>query len=478
MNEYDRVPYVSEAREASSVERLAMLARLFALEAADPHAARVLELGAGDGGNLIPMAISFPGSSFTGIDLSHAAVERGQAAVTALGLANVKLIEGSIGALPFSAGEFDYVICHGVYSWVPPEVREAILRDVKRLLAPHGVAFLSYNAKPGSAIRGVLREMLLLHTRHIADPEEKLRQARALLGMFEIAANEGESLYALIMRSELAVALATNDALLYHDDLAPISQPFFLTEVVEAAQAHGLAFLCEANIFAMSLHNLPAELAAPLAELGRKDLLAKEQYLDFFTFRSFRQTLLCHAGAPVDRAIDLARVRQFRFRSDATSAGADPQGMHLFRATNRSEVRTADERAVRVLRQLSEAFPRSHTFEELQAASGAEAETLAEVLFETFMAGVVEFRVAEPAVAHDPGVRPLASPWARRAAATGRVVNLFHETVSLQPGDERLLPLFDGSRNVEEVARDSGVDSDVVEAALGRFTRAALFVAG
>jgi tRNA G46 methylase TrmB len=72
-------------------DRLATLATLFGLRPAPPQRCRVLELGCGDGGNLIPMALALPDASFVGVDAAPKAIARGQGVVAELGLANVTL---------------------------------------------------------------------------------------------------------------------------------------------------------------------------------------------------------------------------------------------------------------------------------------------------------------------------------------------------------------------------------------------------
>ncbi len=479
---YDVVPYLSGARLPTFPDGMAVIGRLLGLEPAHPNAARILELACGDGGNLIPMAISLPRSEFLGVDLAPTAVERGTAAIGELGLKNVRLLQGDIAALGDELGSFDYVIAHGVYSWVPASVRAALLGLVRRVMRPHGLAFVSYNAEPGDHIRGVLRGMMRMHTRAVTDPRKKIEQARALLGMLSLAPGNAGDAYRALLQSEVGKALAASDHLLYHDDLADISQPFFFTEFMDAAHAAGLEFAAEAAFHAMSLESLPVELAGALAELGRSDIIAKEQYLDFITCRGFRQTLLCHAGAPLDRAVTTARIRQLRCVSSLSRvAGADPgDSLVAFQTPHGSALTTDSPIAVAALDILRARFPRSVPFEALAAEAGAGdpagEQLLAEVLFRAFSAGAVGFRLHEPAAGDGVTGRPAASPWARLRAGARRCVNLYHETVHLEEPDAGLLPLLDGTRTVAEVATALGRDEPDVREALARLGRLSLLV--
>src|SRR5262249_14540707 len=142
---------------------------------------RVLELGCGSGGNLLPMAESLPESRFLGIDLSPRQVSSGQATIQELGLRNIELKAMSITDVDAEMGQFDYVICHGVYSWVPEPVQDKILAICKENLAPHGIAYVSYNTYPGWHLRGLVRELLYFHSRKIAEPAARVQHARAFL---------------------------------------------------------------------------------------------------------------------------------------------------------------------------------------------------------------------------------------------------------------------------------------------------------
>jgi methyltransferase-like protein/SAM-dependent methyltransferase len=480
--QYDIVPYRSAARTASHIDRIAALGRLLGMHSAHPNSARVLELGCGDGGNLIPMALSLPGSEFVGVDLSASAVARGVAAAEAAGVTNVSLRQGDIAAIGAEVGEFDYVIAHGVYSWVPAPVRAALLRLIRERMRPQGLAFVSYNALPGDHIRGVVRQMMRMHTAHITDPTRKLQQARALLQLLQQVPGAAGDVYRPLLQSEIGRALLASDDLLYHDDLADISQPFFFTEFMSAAQAAGLQFASEAVFHAMNINALPPELAAMLGELGQHDLIAKEQYLDFITCRGFRQTLLCHEEVALKRAIDAERIAQFRFFCEAQrEAPVEGQPGVSFRHRNGSALRTDHALTIQALDALITANPRSVPFDELAAGTGAtsaeDREVLASVLFQAFSAGVTELRLHEPQITVAVSERPAASAWARHTASSGRAPNLYHELIELDEPAKQLLPFADGTRSLPELAAAARLDVDGARKTLGELAKLGLLVA-
>src|SRR5260221_7836775 len=176
---YDEVLYPSYTHSQTHPERLAVIGALLGLEPALPTRCRVLELGCGNGSNLVPMAWGLPRSEFVGIDLAGRPIAQGQSMVRELRLANVRLVHGNLTEITGEWGKFDYIIAHGLYSWVPPEVARQLLVICRTLLAAQGIAFVSYNALPGGHLRNLLREMMLFHVRGFEAPEERVKQAVA-----------------------------------------------------------------------------------------------------------------------------------------------------------------------------------------------------------------------------------------------------------------------------------------------------------
>src|SRR5438045_9745973 len=89
LGRYEQVAYAGFVFPQTHPGRLAVIGALFGMNPAPPERSSVLELGCGDGGNLIPMAYELPGSHFFGLDLSPAAVPRGHEVIAHVGLNNV-----------------------------------------------------------------------------------------------------------------------------------------------------------------------------------------------------------------------------------------------------------------------------------------------------------------------------------------------------------------------------------------------------
>lgn len=228
---YADVPYPGFPFARTHPDHLAGLARRFGLAPADPDACAVLEIACGDGMNLIGMAAAADGVRATGIDVDATAIARGRAVADELGL-GVDLRVGDVCdrlELPVA----DYVICHGLYTWVPPRVADAALAALAGALAPDGVGFLSFNLAPGWGVRRALGPAL---ARHGGD-------ARELLATLPF---DGDDPYGEVMAAEQERLRRSPDPLLVHDDLGPHTTAAWHADVVAHADHHGLHVLCDA----------------------------------------------------------------------------------------------------------------------------------------------------------------------------------------------------------------------------------------
>jgi methyltransferase-like protein/cyclopropane fatty-acyl-phospholipid synthase-like methyltransferase len=457
---YDDVPYLSEPRYATHPDCLAAVATLFGMRPAPPGRCRVLELGCSTGGNLLAMAEALPDSRFVGIDLSPRQVAEAQAVARAVGLCNVDLRAQSILDFDGALGEFDYIVCEGVYSWVPEAVREKILAVCRRHLAPQGVAYVSYNVYPGWHQRGMVREMLQFHARGFADARERVRQARAFLDFLVRSVPNPDATYARLLREEADQLAPAADHYLFHEHLEEVNHPVYFHQFAERAAAHGLQYLEDAWWHAR-LAGVPPEVEAALGRWSA-DPLRQEQYLDFLYNRTFRQSLLCHDRLAPERRPSADRVPAFRVTTRARPVSARPEvsstAAEEFRTDKGREITTNIPLVKAALVALFEAWPRSLAFDDLVAASrqrlgpGAAGDdaagVLAEALLQLYLASLVALHVRAPEFVLEPGERPLASPLARHQAATGtRVTSRLHAHMEVQGLDREVLRCLDGTRD-------------------------------
>lgn len=442
---YDDVPYPGRPVAQSHPDRLATLARMFGVAAPELATCRTLEIGCGDGANLLPMACALPEATFTGIDTSPGAITAARARADALGLTNLHFEQVSLTDYVPAAGSVDYVIAHGVFSWVDEPLRDALLALCARALSEHGVAYISYNALPGGRLRQVFREILATELAGIDDPARRIAAARELLATLGAAWTYDEGLSTLV---GLAKSLGeANDALLYHDTLSPTNTPLYFRDFIAHAAQHRLGFLAEANFWEMQVGWLPHDVRPRvLATAGR---VAREQQIDLMRMRTFRHTLLCHAERELTEVVP---ERLESLAAAATLRGGEPtsEGMVTFQGDRGQKLTTDQPLVIEALERLAAAWPAALTVAELWPPDTApeERRVVCEMLLRCYSADLVKLHAGPIAVGSTDAPRPRAVSLARLQARTdGPVTNLRHEPVALDDGARRLIVLLDGTRD-------------------------------
>ena len=462
---YDIVPYWGHPYRESHPDQLATVARLFGLTSPAVDQSRVLELGCSSGENLIPMATAVPGATFLGIDLSQRQIEEGRKTVAALGLKNIELVHASIDTIGVDFGLFDYIICHGVYSWVPRQIQDHILRVCSRNLAPHGVAYVSYNTYPGWFMRGLVRRMLGFHARRFSAPATQLEQSHALLNFLFQASSGVDATYHALLSRELSILKNCDDSYIYHEHLEEINEPLFFHEFIERAEAEGLRYLAEPHLSDMVAIDVPPEFADVLGQVG-PNIVQFEQYLDFLKNRTFRRTLLCHSAQVPDREIGPARLHEFRVASPlkrrgagGTFTGSDEWEFAAEGGASVNVTSPVHKAALTVFEQTwPAALPCADVARAAEALLGgavgdatcprADQTAIAELVLPLYLRRLVEISTAPPRFETLVAERPRASSLARLQAESGLVVtNLRHQRVQLGALDHELLRHLDGNRD-------------------------------
>jgi methyltransferase-like protein/SAM-dependent methyltransferase len=485
---YDELPYPSLCHPQTHPDRLATVATLLGLSPPAPDRCRVLELGCASGGNLIPLALAAPGSSFVGIDLSAEQIAQGKRTIDELGLTNLDLRHLSILDIDDSLGTFDYILCHGVFSWVPRRVQDKIVAVCARHLAPAGIAYISYNTYPGWYMRGMVRDMMTYHVSRFPgeEPAQQVARARGLLEFLVRSVPAANSPYGLALTQQLALLRQHSDSYLFHEHLEEHNEPFYFLQFCERLAGHGLRYLGEAEFQSMVAGTtFPPEVRQELDELAPQ-LIEKEQYMDFLRNRSFRQTLICHHhlrpryDVRAEQLFGLHVASHLCPRSQPPDLGSDAP--EEFTSAGGLTLTVTAPIAKAALVCLGEAWPQALPFQTLRArarerlggaplegdVAGRDAHALGRALLSAYATGgdaLVELSLRPPPLTTEISERPVASPLARlQAHSTHRMSNLRHEVVSVTPFDRHLLPLLDGTRDREAL----------VAALLSRFEQGAL----
>jgi methyltransferase-like protein/cyclopropane fatty-acyl-phospholipid synthase-like methyltransferase len=470
-NAYDEMPYESHPFRASHPYTMATAATLLGMTPAPLTGCRVLELGCASGGNILPMAVQMPGSTFLGIDLSARQIGHGKTLIEATGLKNVELRQASIMDVDERFGQFDYIVAHGVFSWVPNDVQEKMLSLCAERLTPQGIAYISYNTYPGWHMQGMLRDMMVYHAQRFPEPAMRVQQARALLDFLVQSVPAENNAYGMMLKQSAAFLKDAGDYYLAHDHLEAINEPVYFHQFVERAQARGLQYLGESHLGMMAACNFPAEIQQKLFALSSNDIEI-EQFMDFVRNRTFRQTLLCHKN--IVRTPQLKPEILTRLYLSSPSRPTNPQGPNLAAgaseqfSTASKNVTTQEPLLKAAFLRLSESFPKPLSFDELSLEAlqrlgrpasddskeaAADVELIGRAFLQCYLTSdLIELHSYAPPMTLQVSERPTACPLARLQTRFGpKVTNRRHELVTLDTFGRYLLPFLNGGNTVPTI---------------------------
>lgn len=468
LESYDLIPYESIPIPATHPDALAAAARLAGLTPPPVEGCRVLELGAASGGNLIPMAFYRPGNDYVGVDLSQRQVEDGSALIAALGLANVRLLHRDVAAGLTDLGRFDFVIAHGLYSWVPQGLRARLLDLIAGVTAPGGIAYVSYNTLPGWRARAMVRDMLLHHVGGARHPRARLALAQEFLERMAPAFAALEAPDARLVAQELAYLRSAPAGYLYHEYLEAENEPVLFTAFLEQARQAGLSYVGDAEFAADLGQGLDAKARAAVADYPQERRL---QYYDFLALRPFRRSLLT-PGAAGEAVLDPGRITELSLFADV---GSDEEldltrdTPQTFRTATRTPFQVSHPLTKAALMVLSERFPSALPYGELAATARAVVAThgapgLAEepTRLATELAALAGWRLVGLAPqAQDwpvePGPRPRLHALARWQISHGLApAGIRHSALELDEAGRALALLCDGEHDLPALASAMG----------------------
>lgn len=458
---YEEIPYEGRPVPASAPASLALTARAHGGPRPSLEAARVLELGCGDGANLLPLAFHHPGWSLVGVDTSERAIAAARAGALELGLANVRFERADLAELE-ALGEHDFVIAHGVYSWIDAGRREALRALARRALAPAGLAYVSFNAQPAWGVRGRVRDALVRAPAAPAAARERATTLRSILG-------EPENDWAVLLSRELERAADAPEAYFAHEYLAAHNDAFWLGEVARDFAGVGLAYVGDAT-FDRPEGFVDPRLRERIAELTT-DVIAREELVDLLAYRQLCAAVFCREDAPrvppagpalLDEAWIASVVR-------ATSDPFDPspEVEERFVGPRGTEVRVASALAKIALLVLASTYPRAWRLDALAAEAAErlasygvavrpdERARLRAGLWELFRHIEIELRLEDAPVRTEPSARPVASALSRyEARARPALTTPLHTMLPLEPVDREIVQRLDGSRSAGELAAE------------------------
>jgi predicted O-methyltransferase YrrM len=257
-----------------------------------------LELGAGLGHSTVVNAGAFPRGEFHACDFNPEHIEGGRRHASALGLRNIEFHDASFERLlEKELPPFDFIVLHGVYSWVGAESRAAIRRIIHEKLAHGGLVYLSYNCMPGWANELPVRRLLVeLASAARGDSAEKMRRA-----VEQLTEMNGRGMRYFDENAEAKRAVESYGRVppnyLAHEFFNETWQPFYSVDVMDDMAQAGASYLGSATL----VDNHPMLLVEDSATDTLKNLTSPRQQhlaLDFATNRRFRRDVFIRGDAP------------------------------------------------------------------------------------------------------------------------------------------------------------------------------------
>jgi methyltransferase-like protein/ubiquinone/menaquinone biosynthesis C-methylase UbiE len=459
MNNYDDIPYPSLVYTDTHPNRLATLATLFGLKPPPIATSRILELGCGDGTNLIAIAQTLPAAQCWGIDAAVTQIAQGKQLIQAIPLTNITLNALDFNDIDETWGTFDYIIAHGIYSWISLPMQEVLLSLIRHHLAPNGIAYVSYNIYPGWHLENVVRDLMIYHTQQLPEAPFKLgmMQAKGILQFITRLRQPADNAFEQLLKEKNEQLQTVDDNYLYHDFLAGENHPVYFYQFIQHIAKHQLAYLTDIEFKRYLMLNFPPEVVEALEELFQGDEVRQEQYLDFFYNRTLRRSLLCHPENVTTRKLQWAHVNQLLVTSTLQFSTATDDANHPMKfQTPNGEMATVTESWLKkMLIFLIEQVPKPVAVAELfqSTSSIPSEETFVQALASLYCQDILEFYLYPPSYETQWTNKPLASPLARYQASQGRspVINLRCEFINLTPVATALLPHLNGEKTLTHV---------------------------
>ncbi len=388
-NPFDEFPYLAYPIEWTSPEHLALTSLVHGGPRLPLDRYRVLELGCANGANLLPLAWYRRHGEFTGIDASGRQIDTANACKARLGLTNVHFVEGDFrSALDLLDGQFDIIMAHGVFSWVPDDARDAMLELCARLLSPSGVLYLNYNAHPGWTVRGLVRDYLLQQTRHVASLAERAELCRQISARVISPLKEGEHAFTRLMTNEFRLVVNHHPAYIAHEYLSPVNRAYWRDEFFGILQKFGFSYIADADFNCIS--NRITEEIAELMKQAELEDEAAENAADLMCYRQMQSPLLTHSPLQA-RPVELDEFSGLYMASRLVPV--EPRdGNAIFLTPGGEEIEITDEHISRALKALQPEWPRGRPVHSLFADVADVMESLEFMLRNE----LVELRCVEP----------------------------------------------------------------------------------
>ncbi len=451
-----QICFVSQPSPERHPERMFTLGKLAGFNAALPHSCRVIEIGCASGQHLISIAEQYPHSYFLGIDISEDSIHQARDLSTRLGINNIEFELQDLRAYQPSAQEFDYAICHGVYSWIDRQAGQSLLKLISNSLTPEGIAYISHNVLPGWSYRQTIRENLQQEIIPHLSEAQRISEARKLMQSRVQQLLGDLSPESLRLKDELEAALARSDAFILYELLAEEAYAAYAADTFQKARDHGLYFFAEAQPRRMSARNPLFSLSAS----SSGDPYQLESMHDKICMQSFRGSLFGKRELLKQGRLNFEAIDNFYVCSPLVLDNEDQPDIH---STAELHFFNADRKALPInepivksaLLYLRTTWPRPISFSELcdgawrllsdERCPDSERRALRRGLYQIMLRNDLEFLSADMGIANRIAEQPRVSRFARSQVEQGWITTLRNEFYPVNVLEGFLIQQLDGT---------------------------------
>ncbi|MGY6528645.1 MAG: class I SAM-dependent methyltransferase [Cyanobacterium sp.] len=249
------------------------------------------ELACGRGYTTNLLASCYPQAQFYANDFNPNHILEARKLAKSAGSQNVHFFDDSFTEFLYQdLPQFDFIVLHGIYSWITPENRQAIVEFIKKKLNVGGLVYVSYNALPGWAAAMPMQGLMLRHRKHSSEPilqciEEALNLTERL-----IDTNAGYFVQNPALKPRYEGLKQQNRYYLVHEYFNEEWNSFYFDEVAQELDEAKLNFIGSANIIDyIDILNLTQEALTELNTI--KDPIYKEVVRDFYINTQFRRDI-------------------------------------------------------------------------------------------------------------------------------------------------------------------------------------------
>jgi len=250
-----------------------------------------LELGCGNGVTINALAVNHPKSQFWGLDFNPSHIVNAQEQARLANIENSQFFDLSFEeTLDQDLPVMDFIVLHGIYSWVNEENRRHICALIKKMLRPGGVVYLSYNCLPGWSQAAPLRRLMAeFASREGGGVLEKLQTIKQVLPQLDALPLQYTQLnpYSKLVHETIATK---SPQYVVHEYMNTNWDLFYFTDV--AAQMHEIkmTYAASANVLENFMQTCAAQDTVKFIE-SQADHLMRELMLDYATNKRFRRDI-------------------------------------------------------------------------------------------------------------------------------------------------------------------------------------------